>query len=461
MKNIVLLVVDTLRAKNLECYGNDETTAPFLSSMADQHIKIEKYYSNSPWTVPAHASIFTGKIPSNHGCTTKSLKFDVDNTLIQHLKDRGYTTYGLSENTLISPVLHFDKEFDKFISLCDEKEGEVWRKIWLTDDRFDSRLDKWSSFLYRTLKERDMKSLRSFINLLREKIRKRPYTEQYNPTHTKYTLNNAGKAFGEDEPFFLFVNMMPVHAPYTFTEKEKDQFLPDLSDAEVQQITGPDTFLDYIEKNEIWTKDNFETREKAYNASIRYTDGLIKNLWEESPDDTIFIVIGDHGELIGEYKFKEYGLINHHFGTYKEALHVPCIVFPTSDVETSFVPYDHTDLHHFIRHLSSQDYEQRGKDTVIAEYFGKSEFNKQFNTQVPTGFEKLYARKSVSVITNEWKYDLASEGSYLWKTKENTEENNQLTENQHVVETLRNSVLAHSPLAHELINTPDTDNIDI
>ena len=90
MTNIVLLVVDTLRDKDLEQKG--EEIAPFLTKMGEENIKIENYYSNASWTAPAHATMFTGELPSSHGTTTENPFFEKENKLVKTMKDHGYKT---------------------------------------------------------------------------------------------------------------------------------------------------------------------------------------------------------------------------------------------------------------------------------------------------------------------------------------------------------------------------------
>ena len=96
MDDIVVVVIDTLRAKDIEEKG--ETVAPFLEDIKDEGIKLSNYYSNAPWTAPAHASMFTEKLPSSHGTTTENPLFDGENRLVREMKQEGFRTAALSEN---------------------------------------------------------------------------------------------------------------------------------------------------------------------------------------------------------------------------------------------------------------------------------------------------------------------------------------------------------------------------
>ena len=68
--NIVVVVIDTLRADHLPVYGYSKNTAPFISHLASQAVVFEKAYSASSWTAPATASIFTSLYPFQHGVVT-------------------------------------------------------------------------------------------------------------------------------------------------------------------------------------------------------------------------------------------------------------------------------------------------------------------------------------------------------------------------------------------------------
>src|SRR4030043_1537017 len=65
--NVVLVVIDTLRADRLPFYGYPKDTAPFLSKLAARGVVFDKAFAASSWTAPATASIFTGLYPFQHG----------------------------------------------------------------------------------------------------------------------------------------------------------------------------------------------------------------------------------------------------------------------------------------------------------------------------------------------------------------------------------------------------------
>lgn len=138
MSNIVLLVVDTLRLKELEEEGRK--VAPFLTEMMEKQTYIENYYSTGIWTPPAHASIFTGDLPSEHGTNTTNPFFESKNRLVDMLKTKGYQTKGISDNNWVSSFSGFDAGFDEFIDFnIKDKGGKIWKEVWEKDAQFSSR----------------------------------------------------------------------------------------------------------------------------------------------------------------------------------------------------------------------------------------------------------------------------------------------------------------------------------
>jgi arylsulfatase A-like enzyme len=418
MANIVLLVVDTWRKKD---FVKDNSLAPFLSSKAKEGINLENYYANSPWTVPAHASMFSGKLPSEHGTTTENTYFSEQNELCQYLQTKGYQTVGLSENMLITEETGFSDGFDIFKQSIQDLGGETWKEIWEKDDQFENRKQKYLYFFKKAVPRLDVKSVYSFSRHATDKILGKE--ADYNAGKAVGTLNMALKHLETKKNSFVFANIMPVHASYTFDEEERKEFLNNYDEDEIKNASksmSPEEFLP-----DGLTDEELEIREKSYKASIKYTDKIIRQFYKEAPEDTVFIVLGDHGELTGEYKLQDTRLIGHHLGTYKELIETPCIIFSKGKkLNLEIDPenlYSHTEIIDIIKQIT-EGQENNPQEMIRAEYFGRKGFAQQFNRKVPEGCEQIYNRKSFSIINSEIKYDLTTDGEYAWKTKALTEE---------------------------------------
>lgn len=431
MTNIVLVVIDTARRKEIR---DNNDLMPFLAEKGSEGTQIDNYYSVSPWTAPSHASIFSQELPSVHGVTTHSLMFEKENKLLKELKDEGYRTCGISENGLIDPSFGYD-DFDTFHRYAG-KPGSTWQETWKKG--FADRKKKWAWFFKESIKQKDLSSLRSFFHHALEKFANISLlSEDYNPSYSDFTLKKAIDELEEDEDTFLFLNFMPVHAPYTFNEEQRQDHLEGVDRAEIERATRFDTFQDLLEED-FDLDDVLEIRKAAYRAALQYTDTLLEQLVSAAPEDTHFVVIGDHGELHGEHELFGARLVNHHFGTFRELLEVPCITFPDQiDLDPGAV-YDNLDVHNLILSLAKGDIQevQLGSDYTISEYYGKAGFNRQVGKDIPADHTDLYERTSFSITSGLWKLDRASDGKKLWNLQEETELTNHIDQKEELAEEL-------------------------
>lgn len=116
--NLLLVVMDTLRADRLSCYGYSKATSPNLDALAERGVRFSDAYSTSSWTWPSTASILTGLPADAHGVTkNESCTLNLALTsLPEVLQARGYTTAAFSANPLIAPERYFDQGFESFES---------------------------------------------------------------------------------------------------------------------------------------------------------------------------------------------------------------------------------------------------------------------------------------------------------------------------------------------------------
>jgi len=140
--NIVVVVIDTLRADHLPIYGHKTMNSPFLTQLSKKSIIFENTFSASSWTTPGTASIFTSLYPFQHGtligfkANTKKLKKENQkikinripeeiSTLTEILKDRGYATYGIADNINICEKQGFTQGFDQFQTLSYKRARRI------------------------------------------------------------------------------------------------------------------------------------------------------------------------------------------------------------------------------------------------------------------------------------------------------------------------------------------------
>jgi len=128
--NVVVIVVDTLRADHVPFHGYEKDTAPFLNSLAERGAVFDWAMSSSSTTAPATATLFTSLYPSEHGIlvgyvatqrdrrnnpdiTLNRISGDIT-TLGEVFYDAGFRTYAVNDNMNISREMGFDQGFERF-----------------------------------------------------------------------------------------------------------------------------------------------------------------------------------------------------------------------------------------------------------------------------------------------------------------------------------------------------------
>lgn len=128
--NVILIVVDTLRADHLSCYGYERETSPVIDAFASENLQFELAMATAPWTAPSMASIFTGLYPAAHGVGRHSTPEEADQgqvraavldssfeTLAEALAGNGYLTLGVTANAWVADYLGFAQGFEEFATL--------------------------------------------------------------------------------------------------------------------------------------------------------------------------------------------------------------------------------------------------------------------------------------------------------------------------------------------------------
>ena len=113
--NLILIVVDTLRADYLSCYGNGFVKSPNIDKLASDGVLFENVISQSSWTLPSHATLMTSKYPIQHGALSYNNPLNESEiTLAETLKKNGYITGAFISTTLVSSKFGFNQGFDTF-----------------------------------------------------------------------------------------------------------------------------------------------------------------------------------------------------------------------------------------------------------------------------------------------------------------------------------------------------------
>lgn len=289
--NVLVLVVDTLRADHLSTYGYARKTSPNVDRLARLGVLFENAYSTSSWTLPSHASLLTGRYPHEHGAETLSYDGRYP-SLAEALRDRGYRTAAFSGNNLwFSRRRGFGKGFAHF------------------EDYFNTLGDMFARTVYGREVELFVLPRLGYDNLLGRKG-----AEDVNRAVLRWLERDSGR------PFFVFVNYLDVHDPYVPPQPYRSKFSRERNPGGIIN-----TWFDrYYPK---MTPAQLQGEMDAYDGAIVYTDEQIGRLLEELrqrglSQNTLVVITSDHGESFGEH-----GLLIHQNALYREVICVPLVLF--------------------------------------------------------------------------------------------------------------------------------------
>ncbi|MBL7197687.1 MAG: sulfatase [Candidatus Omnitrophica bacterium] len=302
--NIIIITLDTTRADHLSFQGYELNTTPNLDRFAEESIVFENAASQSPWTLPAHASIFTGKYPSKHNATLANQMLDYkEETLAEILRERGYNTVGFGASLYTKGKYGISQGFTTY------------------RDRLDF-------FAFRqTFKKFDIKVVIAFFFPIIEElvgIDGEKTSEEQNELVFKWIDKN------KDSPFFMFIHYFDPHSPYNLGSQFKSRFTNEIRDyKEVVKLTGnPSLYLYHlpIERYVNASPDLVKYMIALYDTEIFYLDHNLGKLFNKIDDlgiknNTIIIITADHGE-----EFYDHGGFGHS-RLYEELIHVPLIIY--------------------------------------------------------------------------------------------------------------------------------------
>ncbi len=295
--NVMLLVLDTVAAKHTSVYNESSRATPFLAELASKSLVFERLISTSSWTLPSHASLFTGLLPGEHGAHLAHQKLENSfETLAEIFSARGYQTAGFIANPRVKAKVGLAQGFD------------IYR------DRVD--LIPYRPFLH--LKSWHLEILSPFTRIDNEKVASEVSAEL-----------KSWLVSGDRKPFFAFLNFIDAHLPYNLGAEYYGEF-----GVSAEQVASANRFA-------LLRIGNAAERLQAYNPDPTLRSGLLGGYLSElrSLDaeleklftfleqggflkDTIVVILSDHGE-----EFFEHGGIDHLITLNQEMLHVPLLIY--------------------------------------------------------------------------------------------------------------------------------------
>lgn len=311
--NILLLVLDCVRADGLGIYGNPRQVTPRLDELAGRSRRYTQARSAAVWTLPSHTSIFTGLHPCQHGVNVENRFLDATiPTLAETVQQVGYQTAAFSTNAWVGPHFGLDRGFEHFSAL--------WR---IFPSMGKKSFPWWEKALRKRVLERHDKGARKLNNYV-----ERWWREERNP----------------DRPYFLFGLYLDAHLPYEPPPGYAEHLLQGKALRHARDA-NQDAWA-YMAKEVTMTSQDFDGLRALYDAEIAYVDtqlGALLDFLESvgGLDNTVIIITSDHGENIGDH-----GLMDHQYCVYDSLAHIPLIIHHTDHFPTGKEDHliQHTDL---------------------------------------------------------------------------------------------------------------------
>jgi len=272
-KNVVLVLIDTLRADKLTIYNpRTRVKTPHMDFLAREAMVFNRPLAQENWTKPSVATLLTGLHPETHGTKNEKHVLPASATMIsEHLRSVGFATAGFVANGYISNKFGFQRGWDTWTNYV--REGKRNRAQFVMDDAV-----AW--------------------------LGRRP----------------------QDKPFFLYVHTIDPHVPYVPPVRYRALYDNEPYDGPVRAAETA-KLLERIKTGAIrlTARDRFRL-EALYDGEVTYHDDHLARLYEALArqgllDDTLLIVTSDHGE-----EFFEHGSVGHGHSIYEEMLHVPLVV---------------------------------------------------------------------------------------------------------------------------------------
>jgi arylsulfatase A-like enzyme len=307
--NVLIVVLDAARRDALEPYGAPAGSTPTLAQLGRRGRALPDVYATACWTVPSHTSLFTGLMPRAAGLSragspgeaSAMLAAYTDRTLPEVMRRAGYSTGGVSANVWVSASSGFDSGFDDFE---------------FVDSGRDARFHE--------------QGLRARLAWLVEAARGRVDDGAV----AARAMLDRWVADGDRRPFFWFVNLVECHSPYLPPR-------PYGGVSVLDRVRAAHAAQFHYNLDAIWRAcvggfevppEALELARRLYRGAIRYMDDWLAALMERLDeagvlDDTLVLVLSDHGENFGEG-----GLLTHALSLDNRLIHVPFVAAgPGSD----------------------------------------------------------------------------------------------------------------------------------
>lgn len=419
--NVMFIVLDTLRLDTL--YDNIDRY-PAFSSLVDQSTLYNNVKSTASWTVPSHASMFTGMYLNEHGIDSSYENdsfFDLVkkfpskcNPIPVEFRKRGYNTYSIVNNNMLGKGTAFAEGFDELDSVgpfvLQENHRETMREIVGKDNLEIIDAIEFGGVKLKSLLALGPSRALRLYNMQRnwkKEWKKYDYPRKKGAGESLKSISNMDLK----EPFFTFFNLMEAHEPYHGAK----------GFAKVVRYYSENSYTGKWD-GKAEKEAELEKMKESLPANLASLDnflgGLISHLKEKGVyDNTAFVVVSDHGQCFGEDNFVGHGyLLNDYLVNVPMILKMPEGRKKVNDDYIS--TFDVYNVMKSIANGESADFPKR--DFVFSESFGvskptwKKRLGDLASKHKPDVRKRIWSKEGYSLTVNGSKGEI-EEFSYRGK----------------------------------------------
>ncbi|MDO8681941.1 MAG: sulfatase [Armatimonadota bacterium] len=276
-KHVILCLLDAASARHMSCYGYHRKTTPNIDALAEEGVIFRKCFSPANYTICGCGSIHTGRYAENHGVWFLEKRLEDDDlTFAETMRRAGYTTAGWASNLYASSHMGYNIGFEHFDDFTNGAHGHTPARddMYGQEQEYHARFGKW----------------------LEETSERRT---------------------------FAYIHFMPPHEEYEAPEKFRFKWAKPYPGA---PNTKAQTLMNWEQGKAPYTQQDIDYVRDLYDEYFLYADynvGLVIEKLKELGmwDDTLFILLSDHGEA-----FMEHGFTLHNTTMYDEMIHVPLVI---------------------------------------------------------------------------------------------------------------------------------------
>lgn len=300
LPNVLILLIDTARARNFSGYGYERPTSPHMDAIAQEGVLYEQAIAPGCWSLPSQVALLTGMFPSKHGAHELHRAYAHPYPLLPEvLREVGYDTLGVSPNSWMSDEFGVTRGFTEY-----RKLWQLWstmpalstasRGVWARFAQQINRLYWRGVFPYRNRARHVTRHLRDVIATA-------------------------------SEPFFAYAIYWDMHLPYLPARQHASRWWPAGADRGRVQQVNRDPWR-YLTGQAPMNEEDFAILRALYDGALASIDEEIGAFvgWLQQRrllDNTLVIITSDHGENLGDH-----GLMSHAYSLHDTLIHVPLII---------------------------------------------------------------------------------------------------------------------------------------